>query len=65
MLELYPYIMCDLSLGHYERVSSQGMSLTGYASCAATIEDELEGDSADGLLVLIYIGVVGGYGVPR
>lgn len=30
------------------------MSLTGYASCAATIEDELEGDSADGLLVLIY-----------
>ena len=41
------------------------MSLTGYASCAATIEEKLKGDSADGLLVLIYTGVVDGYGVPR
>ena len=48
MLELYPYIMCDLSLGHYERVSSQGMSLTGYASYAATTEEKLEGGSTDG-----------------
>ena len=41
------------------------MSLIGYASCVATIEEKLKGDSADGFLDLLYIGVMGGYGVPR